>query len=96
MAEKVTIRVTITSRWPYSNNGRQSRSNRNCEKPTRTKHIDIRFHCVHEAVQNEIVALQYFPTNDMIADLLTKGLPRQKFECLRRAMGIDSVCNLLN
>jgi len=60
----------------------------------RTKHIDIRFHYVREAVQDEVICLQYCPTDDMIADLLKKGLPRQKFERLRRAMGLDSVCKL--
>jgi len=65
---------------------------------TRTKHIDIRFHYVHEAVQDEVICFQYCPTDDMIADMLTKGIPRQKFECLRRAMGMDIVCTnfLLN
>ena len=41
---------------------------------TRTKHIDIKYHYVHEAVQDGVISLQYCPTNDMIADLLTKGL----------------------
>jgi hypothetical protein len=57
----------------------------------RTKHIDIRFHYIREAVQNEVIKLEYCPTNDMIADLLTKPLPKGQFEKLREAMGL-SIC----
>jgi len=39
---------------------------------TQTKHIDISFHYLHEAVQGEVICLQYWPTDDMITDLLTK------------------------
>ena len=60
---------------------------------TRTKHIDIKYHYVREAVQDGVISLQYCPTNDMIADLLTKGLSKEKFERFRRAMGMDNVCN---
>jgi len=47
-------------------------------------------------MQDEVVTLQYCSTDDTVADLLTEGLPRQKFERLRRAMGMGSVCSLLN
>ena len=57
----------------------------------RTKHIDIRYHYVHEAVQDEIIELHYCPTSTMIADLLTKPLPRRQFENLRLAMGMEEL-----
>ena len=37
----------------------------------RTKHVDIRYHYVREAVQEGVVELRYCPTAQMIADLLT-------------------------
>ena len=55
----------------------------------RTKHIDIRYHYIREALQQETITLIYCPTDKMIADLLTKGLPRGRFERLYRAMGMD-------
>lgn len=55
---------------------------------SRTKHIDIRYHYIRECVQNGEVELQYCPTNDMKADILTKPLARQKFEYLRRGIGL--------
>jgi hypothetical protein len=57
----------------------------------RTKHIDIRYHYVREAVEQDIVSLHYCPTEEMIADLLTKPLPRGRFETLRLSMGIESL-----
>ena len=57
----------------------------------RTKHIDIRYHYVREAVQDGIIDLRYCPTDQMIADLMTKPLPRRLFENLRLAMGMEAL-----
>ena len=54
----------------------------------RTKHIDIRYHYVREAVEDHVIDLEYCPTKKMIADLLTKPLPKTQFETLRLEMGL--------
>ena len=46
----------------------------------RTKHIDIRFHFIREAVENSLITLVYCPTKTMTADLLTKPLNCSKME----------------
>ena len=38
----------------------------------RTKHIDVKYHFVRERVGAETVELQYYPTEFMEADFLTK------------------------
>lgn len=38
----------------------------------RTKHIDIHYHCVCEAIKNGTVELRYCPTSQMVANILTK------------------------
>lgn len=58
---------------------------------SRTKHIDIRYHYIRECVQNGQIQLQYCPTEDMKADILTKPLAKQKFEYLRREIGLCAV-----
>lgn len=56
---------------------------------SRTKHIDIRYHHVREAVQEGVINIQYCPTDQMAADLLTKPLPRGQLEKLCSIMGMD-------
>ena len=64
---------------------------RNPATRARTKHIDIHFHFVREEMKNEVLDLRYCPTNDMVADLLTKPLPKGRFETLRVAMGMEDL-----
>ena len=42
---------------------------------SRTKHIDIKFHFLREKVASEVIALEFKPTEEMIADGFTKALP---------------------
>ena len=46
----------------------------------RTKHIDIHFHFIREAVENGLITLIYCPTKTMTTDLLTKPLNCLKTE----------------
>lgn len=51
------------------------------ENPTyhaRSKHIDIRHHFVREAVMDGRVSVQHISTEDMAADVMTKGLSKEK------------------
>ena len=43
-----------------------------------TKHIDIHFHYIQYIVENGSIWLIYCPTDDMIADTLTKASPSTK------------------
>ena len=44
----------------------------------RSKHTDIRYHFIREVLNKEDITLQYCPTSDMVADVLTK--PSTKFQ----------------
>ena len=43
----------------------------------RTKHIDIRYHFIRERVLNSELQLEFCPTTEMAADMLTKPLSQQ-------------------
>jgi hypothetical protein len=43
----------------------------------RTKHIAVRYHFVRDACERDLIQLRYLPTNEMIADILTKSLPQE-------------------
>jgi hypothetical protein len=45
----------------------------NSEFNTRTKHIDIRYHYIREAIVNNSISVVHVPTEENIADVLTKG-----------------------
>lgn len=54
----------------------------------RAKHIDIKHHFIREQVSHGTVQLEYCPTTDMTADILTKGLSRETFVKLRAKSGV--------
>ena len=64
---------------------------RNPQFHGRTKHIGIKYHYIREQVNNKKVELKYCPTEDMIADALTKGLSRERFEKLRLMCGMSEI-----
>ena len=57
----------------------------------RTKHIDIRHHYIREIFRKGQIDVKYIPTDDMVADVLTKGLYRPKHEKFRKYLGISDV-----
>ena len=46
----------------------------------RNKHIDVRYHFTRQCVEDGALELQYCPTDDMVADMLTKALGRVKLQ----------------
>ena len=56
----------------------------------RTKHIDIRYHFIRFVVNNGTINLIYCPTDDMVADTLTKALPNIKAKHFAAALGLQS------
>jgi hypothetical protein len=56
----------------------------------RAKHIDIRKHFAHEAIQNRHMRLIRVSTDEQFADIFTKALPFPQFaKCLMGLMGGD-------
>ncbi|GJT37079.1 retrovirus-related pol polyprotein from transposon TNT 1-94 [Tanacetum coccineum] len=58
---------------------------------SRSKHIDIRHHFIREQVENRVVELYFVETNYQLADILTKALPRERFEFLLPRLGMRSL-----
>ena len=51
-----------------------------------TRHIAIRFFFIHDRVRGGEIRLEWVPTDDMIADILTKPLQGTKFKELRNQL----------
>ena len=61
---------------------------KNDEYHSGTKHIDVCHHFVRERVLSKEIDVQYCPTEQMIADIMTKGLSKISFEKIRSMLGI--------
>ena len=60
----------------------------------RMKHISIKYHFIREQVEKKAVELKYCPTEEMVADMLTKGLAKEQFQKLRPLAGVTTYQNL--
>ena len=58
----------------------------------RTKHIDIQYHFIREAVEDGKLAVAYIPTDDNTADIFTKALPKTKFKQFVELLGLCVIC----
>eukprot|EP00794_Sanderia_malayensis_P014955 gene14955-biopygen12465 len=75
----------------YEDNQGAIALSRNPNSHSRTKHIDIKYHYVRDVVDNKEIQLIYCPTEKMIADIMTKPLPRQRFEEMRSLIGVEQL-----
>ena len=54
----------------------------------RTKHINVKFHAIRQAEKEGSVQLIHCRSDDQLADIMTKELPRGRFEVLKTALGV--------
>lgn len=54
----------------------------------RSKHIDIRYHFIREALKTDKLQLEHKGTSEMAADILTKGLQRAKHSRCMSLIGV--------
>ena len=55
-------------------------------KSDRTRHMNVRYFWTKERVDSGDIEIVYTPTDDMIADILTKPLQGDKFRILRQLL----------
>ncbi|XP_065060473.1 uncharacterized protein LOC135687761 [Rhopilema esculentum] len=73
----------------YEDNQGAIALSKNTKNHAKTKHIDIRYHYIREAIEKNNIMLEYCPIEQQTADILTKGLAKERFQKLRSTMGID-------
>lgn len=74
----------------YGDNQSTQALSKNGIKSERTKHIDVKYAYIHDEVESGRVKLQWIPTTEQLADVLTKALPRAAHELLREQLMADS------
>ena len=75
----------------YEDNQGAIELSRNPKHHNRTKHIDISYHFIREKVASNEIVVEYCPSVEMLADIMTKGLPKATFERLRNALGVQEL-----
>ena len=58
---------------------------------SRTKHIDLRYHFIREAVEDKKIYVKYIPTADNVADIFTKALAKPKFLSFVEKLGLRAL-----
>lgn len=57
----------------------------------RTKHIDIRHHCIRELVEEKVIALEFVEIENQLTDIFTKLLDSKRFMHLRIVIGMCEI-----
>ena len=63
---------------------------KNSTHHSRTKHIDVQHHFIIEKLENQEICLKYCPIEDMIVNMLTKPLTKDRHQALTRAVGLEA------
>ena len=53
-----------------------------------TKHIDLHYHFVREAVEHKKIKMKYTPTAENVADIFTKALLKPRFSKFVEKLGL--------
>ena len=61
----------------------------------KSKHIDTRYHFIHELVNNGDITLLFCGSKEQLDDMFTNPLGTHAFEYHRENLGIDSVEDIL-
>lgn len=54
----------------------------------KSKHIDVRYHWIRDVLDAKFLELEKIHTDDNGSDMMTKALPRGKFETCRSIAGM--------
>jgi len=57
----------------------------------RTKHINIQYHFICEAIEDKKIEVIYIPTDDNVSDIFTKPLAKTKFCRFVELLGLCSI-----
>ena len=58
---------------------------------TKTKHIDVKYHFIRDMLKDKFMKLAKVHTDDNHANLMTKGLPPERFAHCRSLMGVEKI-----
>ena len=60
----------------------------------KVKHVDVKLAYLRELIDLGIIVVEWIPTQEMVADIFTKGLGKNKFMDFRKALGLVTIAKL--
>lgn len=57
----------------------------------RSKHIEVKYHSIRENVARKVFEVEGISTENQLADIFTKPLPKPRFESLRSKLNVVSI-----
>ncbi|CAL2255491.1 unnamed protein product [Prunus armeniaca] len=85
---------TIEAEYVSANNTSAIAMTRNPVFHQKTKHINRRYHFIRDALQDGVVDLKYCKSEEQVADIFTKALPKDRYNYLRGLLGVKPINNL--
>ena len=76
------------SKCTVYNNSSTIKLSKNPVMHGRSKHIDVRFHFLHDLTKDGVVKLEQYSSKDQLADIMTKPLSLEMFTLLRELLGV--------
>ncbi|KAK4699701.1 putative transposase, partial [Phenoliferia sp. Uapishka_3] len=73
------------------NQGSIAVANSNASSHKKLRHVDIKSFLIKEMVEKGTIEISYISTKDMMADCMTKGLPREAHQRAVAAMGLRPI-----
>ena len=58
----------------------------------RTKHVEVDRHFIKEKLDCGLICTPYISINELLADILTKGLPSHSFKQITCKLGTENIC----
>ena len=59
-----------------------------------SKHIAVRFHFLRDLVNDQVVQLKYYNTNEQVAGMMTTAVKLDQFEKFRHMLGVVKVTEI--
>ena len=89
------VPASLTPITLYCDNSRAVAQSKEPRNHGKGKHIERKYHLIHDIVQRGDVTVTKIATTDNLADLFTKGLPKKVFECHLDSLGLRYSSNEL-
>ena len=75
----------------FSDNTSVINLSKNLVQHSKSKHIEILYHFIHDLVEDKIKSLEFIHMNNQKADIFTKPLDGPQFESLRKTISVGII-----